>query len=41
MAGYDLVEPGVVPLNEWRPDDDAPVNDVPSSALSLVGRLPG
>ncbi|WP_182904677.1 SAM-dependent methyltransferase [Microbispora sp. H13382] len=22
--GFDLVEPGLVPLNEWRPGDDAP-----------------
>ncbi len=38
MDGYDLVEPGMATLTEWRPD--GPVG-APSSAFGLVGRLPG
>jgi SAM-dependent methyltransferase len=26
-GGFALVEPGVVPINRWRPDDDGPVDE--------------
>lgn len=42
MAGWDLVEPGVVYVPQWRPDaDDEPVED-PASYLTLaaMGRKP-
>jgi hypothetical protein len=32
FAGLDLVEPGVVPVDEWRPSDEAPRGD-PGGAL--------
>lgn len=37
VAGYTLVEPGMVPLNDWRPDDG--LNEINSSAYGIVGYL--
>ncbi len=42
FAGFDLVEPGLVYLPQWRPDSPADVPDDPSSVwfLAGVGRKP-
>jgi S-adenosyl methyltransferase len=41
FAGLDLVEPGVVPASEWRPEPGAPVPDREDVALwGAVGRKP-
>ncbi|MEV4300829.1 SAM-dependent methyltransferase [Microbispora rosea] len=38
--GLDLVEPGVVPLHDWRPDTDYPyVREGKAGALGGVGRV--
>jgi S-adenosyl methyltransferase len=38
--GLDLVEPGVVPVHQWRPDP-APFPAVPVDTLGAVARKPG
>lgn len=38
--GLDLIEPGVVPVQDWRPDP-APFPAVPVDTLGAVGRKPG
>jgi O-methyltransferase involved in polyketide biosynthesis len=38
--GWELVEPGVVEVNQWRPDPDAP-DGVPTPGWAGVARLPG
>jgi S-adenosyl methyltransferase len=37
FAGFDLVEPGLVYLPQWRPDSPADVPDDPSSVWFLAG----
>jgi hypothetical protein len=37
FAGFDLVEPGLVYLPQWRPDSLADVPDDPSSVWFLAG----
>lgn len=39
FTGTELVEPGLVPINAWRPDTDAPW-DRPIDAYGAVGRKP-
>lgn len=40
--GFELVEPGLVQLPEWRPDDPADIGENPRrySTFAAVGRLP-
>jgi hypothetical protein len=38
--GLDLVEPGVVPVNQWRPDDGDPAYDGALPLYGAVGRKP-
>ena len=42
IAGFfdslELVDPGVVPRNHWRPDNDEP--PAPSDGVGAVGRKP-
>ncbi|MGW5381914.1 SAM-dependent methyltransferase [Nocardia sp. NPDC003963] len=38
--GLELVEPGVVPIDQWRPDGTDAVGDRPLSAYGGVGRKP-
>ena len=42
MAGFDIVDPGVVFTPQWRPDDPDDVGDHPEQAgiLAVVGRVP-
>jgi SAM-dependent methyltransferase len=35
--GFDLVEPGLVYLSEWRPDDPSTVGDHPERMVGLAG----
>ena len=38
LDGLDLVDPGVVTVSEWRPDEDTPsVQDNPVLRLAAVG----
>jgi len=37
FKGMELVEPGLVRIEEWRPDPDS-VNDYKSTAWGAVGR---
>jgi hypothetical protein len=39
-AGLDLVEPGLVPLAEWRPDRDALGTENPVPVYAVVARKP-
>jgi hypothetical protein len=39
-AGLDLVEPGLVPVTEWRPAPDEPCFDHPVPVYGVVGRKP-
>ncbi|HJP79841.1 MAG TPA: SAM-dependent methyltransferase [Pseudonocardiaceae bacterium] len=40
MTGYDLVEPGLVLLPDWRPDDPPSERDAPrANSYGAVGRL--
>ena len=40
-AGLDLVPPGLVPLNDWRPDDsDPPAAATQVPVHALVARKP-
>jgi SAM-dependent methyltransferase len=38
--GFELIEPGVVWINEWRPDPDIPPSGQPRSLRGGVGRKP-
>jgi hypothetical protein len=38
--GFDLVDPGVVWINEWRPDPGVPAEGPPQSLRGGVGRKP-
>lgn len=38
FTGLDVVEPGIVPLPQWRPDTDSPIVDV--DGYCGVGRKP-
>jgi hypothetical protein len=40
-AGLDLVEPGLVPVNEWRPASGANDLDRPVPAYAVLARKPG
>jgi hypothetical protein len=42
LAGYDLVEPGLVPIEHWRPDSDPPTphGRRPYPVYGAVGRKP-
>ncbi|HEX5119035.1 MAG TPA: SAM-dependent methyltransferase [Pseudonocardiaceae bacterium] len=38
LTGMELVEPGIVPVNNWRPDPEAQQDIVAPSILAAVGR---
>ena len=38
--GFDMIDPGVVWINEWRPDPGVPPAGQPRSLLGGVGRKP-
>ena len=38
--GFELIEPGVVWINEWRPDPGIPPAGQPRSLMGGVGRKP-
>lgn len=38
LTGMEIVEPGIVPVTEWRPDPDEP--DLPAAVLAVVARQP-
>jgi len=40
-AGLDLVEPGLVPVNEWRPPFDGARLDRPAPVYAVLARKPG
>lgn len=40
LAGFDLLEPGVVQLREWRPAPGAPDPDERDCGFGVVGRTP-
>jgi SAM-dependent methyltransferase len=40
FAGLDLVDPGVVPILTWRPDDGAPPDPFAARIYAAVGRKP-
>ncbi len=40
LDGLDLVEPGLVAIEEWRPEPDDPAAPFPSSLYGAVGRKP-
>jgi S-adenosyl methyltransferase len=37
-AGLELVEPGVVPVQEWRPGSVRDINSPPTAMWGLVAR---
>jgi S-adenosyl methyltransferase len=39
FAGLDMAEPGIVPVQQWRPDSDAEARS-PSAMWGGVGRKP-
>jgi hypothetical protein len=39
-SGLELVEPGVVPVQEWQPDSVLDINSAPTAMWGLVARLP-
>jgi hypothetical protein len=41
VAGLDVVEPGLVPANEWRPSFGAPGLDRPAPVYAVLARKPG
>ena len=40
FSGLDLVDPGVVPLLDWRPDGGAPESPRAASVYAAIGRKP-
>jgi hypothetical protein len=40
-AGLDLVEPGLVPVDEWRPAFDGDRHDRPAPVYAVLARKPG
>jgi hypothetical protein len=38
--GFEMIEPGQVWINEWRPDPGVPAAGQPRSLRGGVGRLP-
>ena len=38
FAGFDLVDPGVVPIQDWRPDSILDLNSPPTAMWGGVGR---
>ena len=40
LDGLDLIEPGLVAIEEWRPEPDDPAVPFPSSLYGAVGRKP-
>jgi hypothetical protein len=41
IEGLDLVEPGLVPVNQWRPAADGTGPDRPVPVYAALGRKPG
>lgn len=41
LHDYSLVAPGMVPLDQWRPETDSDITTAPSSAYGLLGYLHG
>jgi hypothetical protein len=39
-AGLELAGPGVVPVQDWRPDSDADRSSPPTAMWGLVARKP-
>ena len=40
VTGLDLVPPGLVPINDWRPDESDPPANGPAPIYGLVARKP-
>ncbi|RJQ76527.1 hypothetical protein D5S17_17865 [Pseudonocardiaceae bacterium YIM PH 21723] len=40
LAGFDLVEPGVVPIQQWRPESPVPTGPAPVRSYAAVARRP-
>lgn len=40
LTGLDLVEPGVVPIVHWRPDQDERLSDAQAALYGGVARKP-
>lgn len=40
LRGFELVEPGLVPVDAWRPDPDEADEPAPPTVLAAVGRKP-
>lgn len=40
VAGLDLVEPGVVPVQDWLPDPVCDINSPPTAMWGCVARKP-
>ena len=40
FAGLELLEPGVVPINRWRPDPAVPADCLDAPAFAGVARKP-
>jgi hypothetical protein len=40
FTGLDLVDPGVVPILTWRPDDGAPENPRAARSYAAMARKP-
>jgi S-adenosyl methyltransferase len=38
FGGFDLVDPGVVPIQDWRPDSILDLNSPPTAMWGGVGR---
>jgi hypothetical protein len=37
FAGFELVEPGIVLISQWRPDDPGGVGDHPERSTMVAG----
>jgi hypothetical protein len=40
VAGLDLVQPGLVPIDDWRPEESDPPAEPPVPIYGLVARKP-
>jgi len=40
VTGLDLVEPGVVPVLAWQPDDESPADPKRAYHYAGIGRIP-
>jgi hypothetical protein len=38
LRGLEVVDPGLVPVTEWRPDGDAPATERPTAIYGGVAR---